>query len=92
MIIYFFSGEKITDIQNESSFTCAWHPKRHLLAYACDDKLDRDRDSGVVKVYGFPSDPWPVLRRGKHFLTAKDHIKHCQMMEWLRYKGGSKQG
>ncbi|XP_041368145.1 THO complex subunit 3-like isoform X2 [Gigantopelta aegis] len=51
------TGEKITEILNESSFTCAWHPKRHLLAYACDDKLDRDRDSGVVKVYGFPSDP-----------------------------------
>lgn len=40
------------------TFSIAWHPKRYLLAYACDDKdkYDRDRDSGSVKVWGFPSD------------------------------------
>lgn len=52
-----FPGEKISEIACESpTFTVAWHPKRNLLAYACDDKYDRDRDErGTVKVYGFPS-------------------------------------
>jgi len=53
------TGEKVTDISvNSPSFTIAWHPKRYLLAYACDDKdkYDRDRDSGVLKVFGFPSE------------------------------------
>ncbi|KAJ8303591.1 hypothetical protein KUTeg_019987, partial [Tegillarca granosa] len=50
------SGEKISEIACESpTFTVAWHPKRHLLAYACDDKYERDRDAGNVKVYGFPN-------------------------------------
>jgi len=48
-------GEKIADVQCESpTFTVAWHPKRHLLAFACDDKdkYDRERDSGTVKLFG----------------------------------------
>ncbi|KAM9513417.1 pre-mRNA 3' end processing protein pfs-2-like [Salvelinus alpinus] len=32
-------GEKLWEVQCESpTFTVAWHPKRPLLAYACDDK------------------------------------------------------
>ncbi|XP_062620543.1 THO complex subunit 3-like, partial [Saccostrea cucullata] len=53
------SGEKITEITCEApTFTVAWHPKRPLLAYACDDRdtYDRNRDAGTVKVFGFPSD------------------------------------
>ena len=40
------------------TFSIAWHPKRYLLAYSCDDKdkYDRDRDSGSLKIWGFPSD------------------------------------
>lgn len=50
------TGEKITEVQVESpTFTVAWHPKRNLLAYACDDKYDRDRDAGTVKVFGLPT-------------------------------------
>jgi len=48
-------GEKIADVACESpTFTVAWHPKRHLLAFACDDKdkYDRERDSGTVKLFG----------------------------------------
>lgn len=48
-------GEKIVDVACESpTFTVAWHPKRHLLAFACDDKekYDRERDSGTVKLFG----------------------------------------
>jgi len=48
-------GEKIADVSCESpTFTVAWHPKRHLLAFACDDKdkYDRERDSGTVKLFG----------------------------------------
>jgi len=39
------------------TFSIAWHPKRYLLAYSCDDKdkYDRDRDSGSLKVWGFES-------------------------------------
>lgn len=54
-----FTGEKITEATCESpTFTVAWHPKRHLLAFACDDKdkYDRERDAGSVKLYGVPSD------------------------------------
>ncbi|XP_076465754.1 THO complex subunit 3-like isoform X1 [Babylonia areolata] len=53
------TGEKIHEIPCDTpTFTVAWHPKRHLLAYACDDRSDRDRDrdSGVVRVFGFPND------------------------------------
>lgn len=49
------TGEKIADVPCESpTFTVAWHPKRHLLAFACDDKdkYDRERDSGTVKLFG----------------------------------------
>ncbi|XP_052102226.1 THO complex subunit 3-like [Mytilus californianus] len=56
------TGEKVTEVTCETpTFTVAWHPKRYLLAYACDDKYerdqrDRDRDVGTVRVFGFPSD------------------------------------
>ncbi|XP_052703775.1 THO complex subunit 3-like [Crassostrea angulata] len=53
------SGEKVTEITCEApTFTVAWHPRRPLLAYACDDRdtYDRNRDAGTVKVFGFPSD------------------------------------
>ncbi|CAB1324801.1 unnamed protein product [Coregonus sp. 'balchen'] len=39
--------------------TVAWHPKRPLLAYACDDKegkYDSNRESGTVKLFGLPND------------------------------------
>ncbi|CAG5120708.1 unnamed protein product [Candidula unifasciata] len=49
------TGEKLHQITCDSpTFTVAWHPKRNLLAYACDDR--RDRDAGIVRVFGFPSD------------------------------------
>lgn len=59
MFIFVILGEKVTEITCETpTFTVAWHPKRYLLAYACDDKYERerDRDVGTVRVFGFPSD------------------------------------
>uniref|UniRef100_A0A1B6CX87 Uncharacterized protein n=1 Tax=Clastoptera arizonana TaxID=38151 RepID=A0A1B6CX87_9HEMI len=53
------TGEKVVDISlDAATFTVAWHPKMYILAYACDDKdhYDRKRDTGNLKVYGFPSD------------------------------------
>uniref|UniRef100_A0A1B6GJ84 Uncharacterized protein n=3 Tax=Proconiini TaxID=565685 RepID=A0A1B6GJ84_9HEMI len=53
------TGAKVGDIPVEAAtFTVAWHPKMYLLAYACDDKeqYDRKRDTGNLKVFGFPSD------------------------------------
>lgn len=53
------TGIKITEALCESpSFTVAWHPKRHLIAFACDDKekYDRDRDAGTIKLFGIPTD------------------------------------
>lgn len=53
------TGAKVCDIVVEAStFTVSWHPTMYLLAYACDDKdkFDRKRDSGNLKVFGFPSD------------------------------------
>lgn len=50
------TGEKVTDISvTSATFTVAWHPKQYLLAYACDDKdLERRREAGSLKVFGFP--------------------------------------
>jgi THO complex subunit 3 len=53
------SGERVTEVAVEApTFTVAWHPSSYLLAYACDDKesYDRKRDTGNLKVFGFPSD------------------------------------
>merc|ERR1712062_617441 len=53
------TGEHIANVScTSSTFTIAWHPKRYLLAYACDekDKYDRDRSVGLLKVYGFPNE------------------------------------
>lgn len=37
---YIDSGEKIHQIPTQApTFTVAWHPRKHLLAYACDDKV-----------------------------------------------------
>ena len=55
------TGASVAKIPVSSpTFSIAWHPKRYLLAYACDDKdkYDRDPDSGSLKVWGFPSDEW----------------------------------
>ncbi|KAG8176684.1 hypothetical protein JTE90_002676 [Oedothorax gibbosus] len=49
------TGEKIAEVPCESpTFTVAWHPKKHLLAFACDDKDKhmRERDAGTVKLFG----------------------------------------
>lgn len=53
-------GEKLWEVQCDSpTFTVAWHPKRPLLAYACDDKegkYDNNREAGTVKLFGLPND------------------------------------
>ncbi|KAI6076892.1 THO complex subunit 3 [Aix galericulata] len=53
-------GEKLWEVQCESpTFTVAWHPKRPLLAFACDDKdgkYDSSREAGTVKLFGLPND------------------------------------
>jgi THO complex subunit 3 len=52
------TGEKISEVPVEfPTFTVAWHPKRYLLAFACDDKetYNRDHDAGTVKLFGLPS-------------------------------------
>ncbi|KAI1303021.1 THO complex subunit 3 [Halotydeus destructor] len=47
------SGEKVAELPTETStFTVAFHPKQHLLAFACDDS---GRDAGTVKIFGFPN-------------------------------------
>uniref|UniRef100_A0A8B9PVM4 THO complex subunit 3 n=1 Tax=Apteryx owenii TaxID=8824 RepID=A0A8B9PVM4_APTOW len=52
--------EKLWEVQCESpTFTVAWHPKRPLLAFACDDKdgkYDSSREAGTVKLFGLPND------------------------------------
>lgn len=54
------AGEKLWEVQCDSpTFTVAWHPKRPLLAYACDDKegkYDNNREAGTVKLFGLPND------------------------------------
>ncbi len=37
---YVETGEKVHQITTQApTFTVAWHPKKLLLAYACDDKV-----------------------------------------------------
>ncbi|XP_076345858.1 THO complex 3 homolog tex [Tachypleus tridentatus] len=51
------TGEKIADVPCDSAtFTVAWHPKRYLLAFACDDKDKYEQDAGTVKLFGLPKD------------------------------------
>ncbi|XP_018407900.1 PREDICTED: THO complex subunit 3 [Nanorana parkeri] len=54
------TGEKLCEVQCESpTFTVAWHPKRYVLAFACDDKdgkYDSSREAGTVKLFGLPND------------------------------------
>lgn len=52
------TGARVFDIPVETpTFTVAWHPKRYILAYACDDKeaYDRKKDVGTLKLFGFGS-------------------------------------
>jgi THO complex subunit 3 len=54
------TGNKLWEVQCESpTFTVAGHPKRSLLAFACDDKAgkyDSSREAGTVKLFGLPND------------------------------------
>ncbi|KAI0238804.1 THO complex subunit 3 [Lamellibrachia satsuma] len=53
------TGAKVAEVTCESpTFSVAWHPKRHLLAFACEDKdkYERDRDAGTVKLFGLSND------------------------------------
>lgn len=58
--ILIFIGDKLWEVQCESpTFTVAWHPKRPLLTFACDDKdgkYDSSREAGTVKLFGLPND------------------------------------
>lgn len=52
------TSAKITEIPVETAtLTVAWHPKQHLLAYACDvkDKCGEYRGGGILKVFGYYS-------------------------------------
>ena len=60
MYLFLLLGEKLWEVHCESpTFTVAWHPKRPLLAFACDDKdgkYDNSRDAGTVKLFGLSND------------------------------------
>lgn len=50
------AGEQLATIKCEAqTFEIAWHPRRHLLAIAGDekDRYDSSKDAGIVKVWGF---------------------------------------
>ena len=49
------TGQKVAEVPTDSpTFTVAWHPKKYLLAFACEDKdkYNPDRDAGIIKLYG----------------------------------------
>ena len=49
------SGERVSTVSVQAAtYTVSWHPSRYLLAFACDDKDERDRDAGTVKLWGVP--------------------------------------
>ncbi|RXM95107.1 THO complex subunit 3 [Acipenser ruthenus] len=72
------TGEKLWEVQCESpTFTVAWHPKKPLLAYACDDKdgkYDSNREAGTVKLFGLPNDSYPEL---KPIQSINAHPSNC---------------
>ncbi|XP_003384776.2 PREDICTED: THO complex subunit 3-like isoform X2 [Amphimedon queenslandica] len=50
------TGQKVHQITTQApTFTVAWHPKKHLLVYACDDKDKHDRDTGGIWLFGLPN-------------------------------------
>lgn len=52
------TGERVWGVSVETpTFTVAWHPRAHLLAYACDDKDDvGNRDAGTVRLFGISNE------------------------------------
>jgi len=49
------TGHLVYQIQCTAAMnTVAWHPKQHLLAFAGDEKDKYDRDSGAIRIFGFP--------------------------------------
>ena len=55
-ISYVETGDRVFAVPTESpTFTIAFHPKKYILAYACDDKDGHQRDAGTVKLFGFKS-------------------------------------
>ena len=47
------TGERVCTVPVlAATYTVAWHPSRYLLAFACDDKDERDRDAGTVRLCG----------------------------------------
>lgn len=50
------TGEPVVEVPVETpTFTVAWHPKRYILAYACDDKESYKKEVGTLKLFGFSS-------------------------------------
>ncbi|CAG0894488.1 unnamed protein product [Cyprideis torosa] len=52
------SGERVADLPVDAAiFTIAWHPKKLLLAFACEDKEAPrgPRETGQLKLFGFPN-------------------------------------
>ena len=50
---YVETGEKIHQIPTQAPmFTVSWHPKKHLLAYAGDDKVGLDAVASSTSLYG----------------------------------------
>ena len=51
------TGERFTAVPVDTpNFTVTWHPRSHLLAHACDDKDDGNRDAGTVKLFGLSNE------------------------------------
>jgi hypothetical protein len=46
------TGTKLFELR-ASVYATAWSPKRYLLAYVGDDRLDRNRSDAVVNVLEF---------------------------------------
>lgn len=55
-IAYIQTGDKVYQVPTQApTFTVAWHPKKYILAYACDDKDKYDRDTGGIWLFGLPN-------------------------------------
>ena len=49
------TGEQAHAISTKAPMnSVAWHPSRHLLAFAGDDKDRQLRDEGSLRIFGFP--------------------------------------
>ncbi len=73
-----FSGARVHELKTDSvTYSLAFHPKHMLLAY-CASLSERDKDAGLVKIFGYTT--W-WSNSSYSFLTYLLTFLNSEMME-----------